>query len=1050
MDGVDGSAPMSLGLTDEPRVHDLLTRPEALDRQALGVAERMDRFGGRAAERFVGFGAGASGEPPLVQALLERPLLGVQPLLAGGLLQRPWLDLADAPGDERWLEATEGYGFWDSETTQLLLPREAPFWADPASYIDQIDRSASPQAPDDALEHVAAVAPGQPPRRAAGAPRAPAPGAPAPELARPAASPAAATGARPAGSLVAPPAPAGPAEARRASSVRSTIGRWLASAATTPPSGAPTMADGPQAGPSGELPALPGAAASRRRSPSARAEAFASALGDRTDPLRLPGVATALALPPLTAFPLQSLHASAAPAEALGQPVWPGAGGPGGVLSTTRDPHPDAAGPASVRRGPMGPTARPASGTTRFRLGAELPQLPPLLDASSPAAGFGASEGEETAGHAPGLAGVGPAAAASATPSAARSRMARSTGRPGGPRYAGLPSLRLPRLDLSWFGGGAVPGGGSPGSPTPPLGTSSWSGAGPATDLAASHPPEARTPPAAPALGHLASPQAALPWERRMGLSDGSLLGAAGRPLPAGAAQTGLPPRPLATALLAEQLAGAVWHPSALAPGRPARVPEQDTLLALPGGSEAARPWSAAPAADETPPARPSLLAARWPGGDGVAAPGSIDLASPAGLGTSVRSTTDQLGSGGLSSNLQRLLHTLAARQQRAKLPGSLSGASGGAGGPASPGGSDDGGARGGHRGVDPSAWLRGLLGRPDTLERLEQHGGPWSGSAAARLGLPRGLADLLDAGAAGDTRQLPGFGRGFDAARTLALPAGERRGRPGGPAGFLPSELTRLAAASGTPGGPVAGSLRALDSPTLVKHLGKRHGLGRKLKARRLHGRRLARQRVELPGVAQWATSMAEAGAPGGIPRPGGLAGTHGFQLDVDLALMEAMDAWEAAFPGRIPFITPRGPGEGKEEPDFRGVDALPPTEAPLPPHRRDRAERDRKRDKVADLMKALQLEDDGAAAGYQVGRDIQGEPAPFDMSLIRPIMTVVAQRAQPMYSKSAPAAADGAGEQMHEQQIEIDPQKLEHVVDKLFEEIEHRMELEKQRRGW
>ena len=59
MDGVDGSAPMSLGLTDEPRVHDLLTRPEALDRQALGVAERMDRFGGRAAERFVGFGAAA-------------------------------------------------------------------------------------------------------------------------------------------------------------------------------------------------------------------------------------------------------------------------------------------------------------------------------------------------------------------------------------------------------------------------------------------------------------------------------------------------------------------------------------------------------------------------------------------------------------------------------------------------------------------------------------------------------------------------------------------------------------------------------------------------------------------------------------------------------------------------------------------------------------------------------------------------------------------------------------------------------------------------------
>lgn len=210
---------------------------------------------------------------------------------------------------------------------------------------------------------------------------------------------------------------------------------------------------------------------------------------------------------------------------------------------------------------------------------------------------------------------------------------------------------------------------------------------------------------------------------------------------------------------------------------------------------------------------------------------------------------------------------------------------------------------------------------------------------------------------------------------------------------------------------------------------------------------------------MSAWATAMAEGSPRGGIPKPGGLKRTHGFELDVDFALMEAMDAWEAAFPGRAPYLTPRGEGEGKEAPDFRDRAPLPGAEDPLPPqpHQRSSGLTGGAQRKVAGLLKALGLDrasgsgsGSGQSPGYHPEQSVQGMEAIFDMSLVRPVMKVITERAGPMLSKGGTSAPDKPGERVGEEQIEVDPQKLDHVIEAVYERIWDFMDLEKQRRGW
>ncbi len=246
------------------------------------------------------------------------------------------------------------------------------------------------------------------------------------------------------------------------------------------------------------------------------------------------------------------------------------------------------------------------------------------------------------------------------------------------------------------------------------------------------------------------------------------------------------------------------------------------------------------------------------------------------------------------------------------------------------------------------------------------------------------------------------------------------------------------------------AGPAAAEEGPRPFRGAGLGQRLGTRVIDRRLRGAALLGKKDSLPALSAWAQAVGEGAPRNGLPVAGGNVASHGFHLDVDLALMQAVDAWESAYPGRVPYITPRGEGEGKEEPDLRAQSALPPGAAPLPPQRRV-GRSPGLGQQVANLLRDLGL--DGAAAqepGYRPGDGVQGGEPVFDMSLVRPIMTVVTQRSQPLLSEGPVAAPDKPGDTVAEEQIEIDPQKLDHVIDMVYGTIWDLMELEQQRRGW
>ncbi len=319
-----------------------------------------------------------------------------------------------------------------------------------------------------------------------------------------------------------------------------------------------------------------------------------------------------------------------------------------------------------------------------------------------------------------------------------------------------------------------------------------------------------------------------------------------------------------------------------------------------------------------------------------------------------------------------------------------------------------------GRNGLDPL-----LLGRPAARQWLSL-----SMTSDARLEEPEGeTPKTIGASPARVIREL------IQGGGMPGLPAGERL-----PRFFFGPELTYLVAS------------REDELARIIQH-------------RRHLGSLLVKAGGYVPPVSETAALVAEGSPPNAIPVPGGQERTHGFHLDVDFALMEVMDAWEAAYPGRAPYITPRGEGEGKDEPDFQDQMVLEPVPPPLPPAPKalepkellSLPEAEAKR-KLAGLMKDLGLSDGKLPEppGYRPDRGVQGEEPYLDMALVRPIMTVVTQRAQPLLSSEGSPPPSQPIKPVAEEVLEVDPNKLEYVVERLYERIWEMMDLEKQRRGF
>ncbi|MDY0059785.1 MAG: hypothetical protein RBU45_08255 [Myxococcota bacterium] len=324
---------------------------------------------------------------------------------------------------------------------------------------------------------------------------------------------------------------------------------------------------------------------------------------------------------------------------------------------------------------------------------------------------------------------------------------------------------------------------------------------------------------------------------------------------------------------------------------------------------------------------------------------------------------------------------------------------------------------------------LLGRLAHQPTLITM-----PRAGEAATpRVGLEfRGLLESL--GELLPEGELAGYRTRISRAFADAAGTSELLALGGGAAGASPTGEARH---------------RYFDDPRLLGPLARRDQLGQRILDRREQGGRLLEDRAFVPTGSSWGLAAADGLPKNAIPEPGGSEASHGFKLDVDFALMEAMDAWEAAFPGRSPYITPRGPGEGKEEPDLRAQSPLPPMPPPLPrqPRPRPRPSASPSKD-AAGLLRALRLEASTSAGG---GSGVPGgSTRDLEMTLIRPIMFKVMEQASPLFSRGKQASsAHKKPVSLGDKGSEYDPDRIAELVDKLYERIWELMDIEKQRRG-
>lgn len=221
-------------------------------------------------------------------------------------------------------------------------------------------------------------------------------------------------------------------------------------------------------------------------------------------------------------------------------------------------------------------------------------------------------------------------------------------------------------------------------------------------------------------------------------------------------------------------------------------------------------------------------------------------------------------------------------------------------------------------------------------------------------------------------------------------------------------------------------------------------------------------------PRGTLWAARAAAQAPRGAIPAAGA-----GSPADVvagfDYQLLNAMDQWESAFPGRAPYSTPVDAGAGNENPDFKNA-------APEIPRWDLQAAAasgsgggaggpvDVKAAQilqemgllgsggVADFQRGMAAasQGDGGGWGFQEGMLEQGAEQAMSMALITPVIQVVQEVSRPLL-KELPEGSPGAGISAAEKGIEeADSEKLEYVAQQILQRVQMMIETEKDRRGY
>ena len=284
----------------------------------------------------------------------------------------------------------------------------------------------------------------------------------------------------------------------------------------------------------------------------------------------------------------------------------------------------------------------------------------------------------------------------------------------------------------------------------------------------------------------------------------------------------------------------------------------------------------------------------------------------------------------------------------------------------------------------------------------------------AGTLAQIRRLASPIHAGIAGEVVATPP-----DAPAAIAQPAGDAAEAPEQAAAVPPYfRLPPIAA-------DVARRLsRSTEGRRLVASL-ERGGPSR---------------RPGLPQGALRAIALGDRAPPGGVPKAGG-TGSAGPVAELDVQLMAAMDQWEAAFPGRTPYVTPTEGGEGNEEPDFKHA----------APTGRRTAAAPRPSDEaiMGDLMRELGLNTPRGGAA----RDrppLQGGDDDWAMALVRPIMQVVEEVSEPLHRETV-EDGPGSGIAATEKGIEdADTEKVQYVANQILIRLRLLVDAEQDRRGY
>ncbi len=222
-----------------------------------------------------------------------------------------------------------------------------------------------------------------------------------------------------------------------------------------------------------------------------------------------------------------------------------------------------------------------------------------------------------------------------------------------------------------------------------------------------------------------------------------------------------------------------------------------------------------------------------------------------------------------------------------------------------------------------------------------------------------------------------------------------------------------------------------------------------------------------EPPRGTLWAVQAAAQAPRGAVPVAGA-----GSPADVvagfDYQLLNAMDQWESAFPGRAPYSTPVGAGGGNENPDFKDtapeiprwdLQAAASTAASMAGGPVDIKAAQILQEMgllgsggVADFSRAMQAGagGEGGGWGFEEGLLEQGAEQALSMALIAPVIQVVQEVSRPLL-KELPDGSPGAGISAAEKGIEeADSEKLEYVAQQIFQRLRMMIDTEKDRRGY